>query len=196
MSKSIFNIDRVNYIGKNGDTLEVVIGDKIYNVRVGDMVYYHDEMSFFDGARFVPIAQQEEEKLVDKNGEEIKEGDYVSVRETVGVDYAHPFYGRVKSINYFIKPLEVVKYSGYKWLAIETINCEDATFNPQSTEINADDCEIEKVTYDDIKKLCVSELQHFIDVTKDNIKAQRRQLKFYKQKMLNLKRMKSFPSKD
>jgi hypothetical protein len=81
-------------------------------------------------------------------------------------------------------------------LAIETINCEDATFNPQSTEINADDCEIKKVTYDDIKKLCVSELQHFIDVTKDNIKAQRRQLKFYKQKMLNLKRMKSFPSKD
>ena len=195
MGKSIVNIDTVRYIGHNGDTLEVIVDNELINVRVGDLVYYNKEMAFYDGTRFVPMIK-EDEKLVDKNGDEIKVGDYVSIRETVSVEYAHPFYGRVKSINYFIKPLEVAKYSGYKWLAIETINCEDATFNPQSTEINADDCEIEKVTYDDIKKLCVSELQHFIDATKDNIKAQRRQLKFYKQKMLNLKRMKSFPSKD
>ena len=193
MSKSIFNIDRVNYIGKNGDTLEVIVDNELINVRVGDLVYYNKEMAFYDGTRFVHM-NKEDEKLVDKNGDEIKVGDYVSIRETVGVEYAHPFYGRVKSINYFIKPLEVAKYYGYKWLAIETVNCEDATFNPQPTEINVDDCEIEKVTFDDIKKLCVAEQQHFIDVTKDNIKAQRRQLKFYKQKMLNLKRLKTFPS--
>lgn len=193
MGKSIVNIDTVRYIGHNGDTLEVIVDNELINVRVGDLVYYNKEMAFYDGTRFVPMIK-EDEKLVDKNDEEIKVGDYVSIRETVGIEYAHPFYGRVKSINYFIKPLEVAKYYGYKWLAIETVNCEDATFNPQSTEINVDDCEIEKVTFDDIKKLCVAEQQHFIDITKDNIKAQRRQLKFYKQKMLNLKRLKTFPS--
>jgi hypothetical protein len=195
MGKSIVNIDTVRYIGTKGDMLEVIVDNELIDVRVGDLVYYNKEMAFYDGTRFVHM-NKEDEKLVDKNGDEIKVGDYVSIRETVGVEYAHPFYGRVKSINYFIKPLEVAKYYGYKWLAIETVNCEDATFNPQSKEINVDDCEIEKVTYDDIKKLCVAELQHFIDVTKDNIKAQRRQLKFYKQKMLNLKRLKTFPRKD
>jgi hypothetical protein len=97
----------------------------------------------------------------------------------------------VKSIDSRVGP---IIFSAHKWLVIETVNCEEAIFNPHPTEIRLGDCEIEKVTFDDVKKLCVTEQQHFIDVTKDNIKAQRRQLKYYKQKMLNLKRLKTFPS--
>jgi hypothetical protein len=190
MGKAIVNIDTVRYIGTKGDMLEVIVDNELINVRVGDLVYYNKEMAFYDGTRFVHM-NKEDEKLVDKNGDEIKVGDYVSIRETVGVEYAHPFYGRVKSIDSRVEPIIP---SAYKWLVIETVNCEEAIFNPRPTEIRLIDCEIEKVTFDDIKKLCVAEHQHFIDVTKDNIKAQRRQLKFYKQKMLNLKRMKTFPS--
>jgi hypothetical protein len=192
MGKSIVNIDRVKYVGTKGDTLEVILNDnKLVNIRVGDLVYYHDEMSFFDGTKFVPM-MKEDEKLVDKNGEEIKEGNYISVRKKIGVELAHPFYGRLKTVESHVTPVMTVE----KWLVIETVNCEEAIFNPRPTEIRLNDYEVEKVTFDDIKKLCIAEQQHFIDVTKDNIKAQRRQLKFYKQKMLNLKKMKIFQRKD
>ena len=188
MSKSIFNIDRVNYIGKNGDTLEVIVDNELINVRVGDLVYYNKEMAFYDGTRFVSMIK-EDEKLVDKNGEEIKEGDYIAAYFNDGIK---PYYGRLDAIENHIEPANC---SVYKSLVIKTVNLSEASFNHYPSTINTRSIyEIEKITFDDIKKLCVAEQQHFIDVTKDNIKTQRRQLKFYKQKMLNLKRLKTFPS--
>jgi hypothetical protein len=104
MGKVIVNIDTVKYIGTKGDMLEVIVDNELINVRVGDLGYYNKEMAFYDGTRFVPMIK-DDEKLVDKNGDEIKVGDYVSIRETVSVEYAHPFYGRVKSIDSRVEPI-------------------------------------------------------------------------------------------
>ena len=84
MSKVIVNIDTVKYIGTKDDMLEVIVDNELINVRVGDLVYYNKEMAFYDGTRFVPMIK-EDEKLVDKNGEEIKEGDYIAVYFNNGI---------------------------------------------------------------------------------------------------------------
>ena len=191
MSKVIVNIDTVKYISTKGDMLEVIDNDNnLINIRISDIVYYNDEIAFYDGTRFVPI-HQEDEKLVDKNGEEIKEGDYIAAYFNNGIK---PYYGRLDAIENHIEPTNC---SVYKSLVIKTVNLSEACFNYYSSTLNTRSIyEIEKITFDDIKKLCVTEQQHFIDVTKDNIKAQRKQLKYYKQKMLNLKRLKTFPTSE
>lgn len=167
----------------NGDMLEMYYNKDMVKLRLGDLIYHQDKISFYDGTQFVSMTP-EEEHLVDKHGEEIKVGDYIAVYFSDGLN---PYYGRLEEIENKNTP-------SYRWLVIKTVNLSEAKFNYYPSTFKTQSIyEIEKITFDDIKKLCIAEKKRMIDATKDRIKSLRKQLNEYQHALLDVKHLKEFP---
>lgn len=183
------DFQKVKYIGLNGDVLEMYYNKDMVKFRLGDLIYHKDKTSFYDGTQFVSMTP-EEEHLVDKHGEEVKVGDYIAVYFS---DTLSPYYGRLEEIENTLGPVNI---PSYRWLVIKlkTVNLSEAKFNyyPSTLQIQSI-YEIEKITFDDIKKLCIAEKKRMIDATKNNIKSLRKQIQEYRHTLFDVKHLKEFP---
>jgi len=180
------DFQKVKYM-VNGDMLKMYYNKDMIKFRLGDLIYHQDKTSFYDGTQFVSMTP-EEERLVDKHGKEVKVGDYIAVYFS---NRLSPYYGRLEEIE---NKLEPVNIPSYRWLVIKTVNLSEAKFNYYPSTLQTQSIyEIEKITFDDIKKLCIAEKKRMIDATKDKIKSLRKQIQEYRHTLFDVKHLKEFP---